>query len=262
MTVHFFKYHGTGNDFILVDDREDNIRFSEQQIKKLCDRRFGIGADGLILLKDLPGVDFKMVYFNADGKESSMCGNGGRCITSFSKRIGKIKTQATFSAIDGIHKSFITGESPTVVKLQMGDVHEIESGVEFVYLNTGSPHVVIFTDDVAAVDVIAEGKKIRYGGRFREKGVNVNFVQTSGIGLIVRTYERGVEDETLSCGTGVIASALAAINENILDAKKTVVDIQTLGGKLKVYCEKNGSGFNNIWLEGETVFVFRGEVEV
>jgi diaminopimelate epimerase len=261
MKISFSKYHGTGNDFILIDDRGNKIHLSEVQIRKLCDRRFGIGADGLSLLRDRAGFDFEMIYYNADGKEGSMCGNGGRCITVFARSLGKINGQANFSTVDGVHQSMITNDAPVVVKLKMNDVKEIENHADFIYLDTGSPHYVKFVDDVSAVDIVSEGRKIRYNERFREKGTNVNFVQTSPGELIVRTYERGVEDETLSCGTGVTASALAAV----LKSKTTgngVTDILTPGGKLKVYFEKNGTGFKNVWLEGGATFVYKGEVEV
>ncbi len=262
MIFHFSKYHGTGNDFILADDRENKIHLSEAAIKKLCDRRFGIGADGLILLRSSKGFDFEMVYFNADGKIGSMCGNGGRCITAFATEFMKLNNDITFAAADGAHKSIITKESPLIIKLKMGDVNSIEEQPEFVYMDTGSPHYVKFVDDVASVDVVSEGRKIRFNDRFKEKGTNVNFVQTTGGGLIVRTYERGVEDETLSCGTGVTASAMAAVFKNKIKAESESVDVTTPGGKLKVYFEKDGAGFKNVWLEGDATFVFKGEIEV
>ena len=261
MKLSFSKYQGTGNDFILIDNRENKIRLSEMQIKQLCDRRFGIGADGLILIRDLTGFDFEMNYYNADGNESSMCGNGGRCITAFARTLNRIKDKAIFSAIDGRHEAIVTSEAPFIVKLKMSDVTAIEVQKDFVYLDTGSPHYVKFVVDVASFDVVSEGRKIRNSERFREKGTNVNFVQTTDGGLIVRTYERGVEDETLSCGTGVTASALAAVEKNVAVDKNGVMNIQTPGGKLKVYFEKNGTGFKNIWLEGEATFVFSGVVE-
>ena len=228
----------------------------------LCNRRFGIGADGLIIMCNLPGYDFQMIYFNADGKVSSMCGNGGRCIAAFAKWLGRIDDEATFSAVDGSHRVVIAGVSPMMVKLQMNDVREIKNLDNLVYLNTGSPHVIQFVDDVALLDVVEEGKKIRFSNPFRETGVNVNFVQKSGTQLIVRTYERGVEDETLSCGTGVVASAIAAFATGDNTAGKSEVAVRTKGGNLKVYFEKNGSVFNDVWLEGEATLVYKGELEV
>ncbi len=262
MKLSFSKYQGTGNDFIIADDRENKIQLSGKQVKWLCNRRFGIGADGLILLRNLTGFDFEMVYYNSDGNESSMCGNGGRCITAFADKLNKITDKAIFSAIDGKHEALITGHSPLVVKLKMGEVNAMEDHPDFVYLNTGSPHFVKFVNDVSEVDVVSEGRKIRNSERFKEIGTNVNFVQTTVGGLIVRTYERGVEDETLSCGTGVTASALAAVQKNKVAGENNVIDIFTPGGKLKVYFERNNAGFKNIWLEGEAKFVFDGEVEV
>jgi diaminopimelate epimerase len=261
MKIIFSKYHGTGNDFILLDDRDEKIHLSVQQIERLCDRRFGIGADGLILLRNLAGYDFKMIYYNSDGKEGSMCGNGGRCITAFAKSLNRIGDGANFSAIDGDHQSVITNFSPMTIKLKMGDVDEIENEDDFIFMNTGSPHYIRFVDDVTQVDVVSEGRKIRNNDRFKEQGTNVNFVQVLPGELIVRTYERGVEDETLSCGTGVTASAMAAVIKNKIPAGQGFAHILTPGGKLKVYFEKNGLGFKNIWLEGGATFVYRGEIE-
>lgn len=262
MKISFAKYHGTGNDFILIDDRENKIQLSKEQIGQLCDRRFGIGADGLIILRKLTGYDFNMIYFNADGNQSSMCGNGGRCITAFAKTLGIINGEAKFHAVDGPHQSFITNESPVIVKLKMSDVSSVENQNDFIFLDTGSPHYVKFVDDITSVDVVAEGKNIRNNERFREKGTNVNFVQTSSGGLVVRTYERGVEDETLSCGTGVTASALAAVIKNKTSGENGVLEVRTPGGKLSVYFEKSVNGFVNIWLEGAAEFVFSGEMEI
>ena len=262
MKINFSKYQGTGNDFILLDDRENKIQLSAEQIEQLCDRRFGIGADGLILLRSKPGFDFEMVYFNADGKKSSMCGNGGRCITAFAHTLGLVKNEANFSAVDGSHLAMIQSSNPVVVKLKMGDVLKVDEQKDFILLDTGSPHCVKFVDNVTRVDVVEEGRAIRNTDQFREKGVNVNFVQTSNGELIVRTYERGVEDETLSCGTGVTASVLAAVGMNKIEAGKGVAGILTPGGKLKVHFEKNGTGYKNIWLEGEATFVFKGEINI
>jgi diaminopimelate epimerase len=262
MKLHFSKYQGTGNDFILLDDRNNKIQLSANQVEQLCDRRFGIGADGLILLRSKPPFDFEMIYYNADGKISSMCGNGGRCITAFADTLGLVNGHSEFSAIDGIHESIIQSKSPVVVKLKMADVSVIDQQDDFVLLNTGSPHCVQFVDDVTAVAIVEEGRKIRNSERFKEQGINVNFVQTTSGGLIVRTYERGVEDETLSCGTGVTASALASVFMNKIKPENGRADILTMGGKLKVYFERTATGFKSIWLEGEATFVYHGEIEV
>ena len=259
MMLECFKYQGTGNDFVLIDNRNQDILLTTEQIKWLCDRRFGIGADGLMLLEFQEGVDFKMVYYNSDGNESSMCGNGGRCITAFAKRLGIIENSAKFMAIDGVHESKIEDE---FVSLKMNEVKQIETGENYYYLNTGSPHYVKFVDDIDNFDVFTEGKKIRYSDRFKGEGTNVNFIQKMEHELVVRTYERGVENETLSCGTGVTAAALvAALTGN--STTKNNCSIKTLGGNLNVTFEKVlESNFYNIWLEGSAVFVFKTSIKI
>lgn len=259
MQLKCYKYQGTGNDFVIIDNREKNISLTVEQIRWLCDRRFGIGADGLMLLELEPGVDFKMVYFNSDGNESSMCGNGGRCITAFAKKLGIITTEAKFLAIDGMHESKITED---IVSLKMNDVRDVEVGEDYFYLNTGSPHYVKFVKDIETFDVFTEGKKIRYNERFKAEGTNVNFIERKANELFVRTYERGVENETLSCGTGVTAAALVAGFKGLSTDKKSCA-IKTLGGNLNVKFEKVlENTFYNIWLEGPAVFVFSTQIEL
>jgi diaminopimelate epimerase len=259
MQLECFKYQGTGNDFVLIDNREKTISLTTEQIKWLCNRRFGIGADGLMLLELEPGVDFKMVYFNSDGNESSMCGNGGRCITAFAKRLGIISSDAKFLAIDGVHEAKINNE---IVSLKMNDVREVEVGEDYFYLNTGSPHYVKFVFGLEKLDVFTEGKKIRYNDRFSKEGTNVNFIEKKGNELFVRTYERGVEDETLSCGTGVTAAALVAAYKGQSTDKNNCA-IKTLGGNLNVKFDKVlESTFYNIWLEGPATFVFKTNIEL
>lgn len=259
MVVDCYKYQGTGNDFILIDNRDMSVTLTEDQIKWLCDRRFGIGADGLMLLELEPGADFEMVYFNSDGKESSMCGNGGRCITAFAKHLGLVDTHAKFIAIDGMHEAKIDGD---IVSLKMNDVRNVEVGDGFYYLNTGSPHYVKFVTDIENFDVYKEGKKIRNNDRFVYEGTNVNFIEKQGDSLFVRTYERGVEDETLSCGTGVTASALVAALKGISNNKNACL-IKTLGGELNVKFDKVlENTFYNIWLEGPAKFVFKTSITV
>lgn len=259
MRLHFYKYQGTGNDFILIDNRKNEIQLNAEQVKSLCDRRFGIGADGLMLLELEPGADFKMVYFNSDGNQSSMCGNGGRCITAFAKKMGLINDRTKFIAIDGVHEAVI---HDGFVSLKMNDVKSIENNGDHYYLNTGSPHYVKFVEDVNSYNVFEEGKKIRYNERFSEEGTNVNFIEKKDDFVFVRTYERGVENETLSCGTGVTASALvAAINGAA--SGKNYCKISTLGGDLRVKFDKVlETNFYNIWLEGPAEFVFEGQIEV
>jgi len=258
MKLQFYKYQGTGNDFVMIDNRQDI--FDKQNIKQiafLCDRRFGIGADGLILLETHENLDFKMVYYNSDGNESSMCGNGGRCITAFARFLGLIKNKATFEAIDGIHHASIENE---IVRLQMQDVPSIEKHNSHVYLNTGSPHHVQIESNLKTLDIKSVGSKIRYGQPYNEAGSNVNFVKKiSNAIFAVRTYERGVEDETLSCGTGVTAVALAM--HYIGETEKNMVTLETPGGELQVSFEKHQEGYKNIWLIGPAMLVYKGEIE-
>lgn len=260
MQISFDKYQGTGNDFILIDNRKNEIQFSTEQVAFLCDRHFGVGADGLMLLELEPGVDFKMVYFNSDGKESSMCGNGGRCITAFAKSLGIVSDKARFVAIDGLHEANVKGVNQ--VSLKMNDVKTVEIGDDFFFLNTGSPHYVKFVEGIKEYNVLEEGRKIRYSERFATEGTNVNFIEKTENGIFVRTYERGVENETLSCGTGVTASALVAAINGVSSQKNACV-IDTLGGKLNVKFDKVlESNFYNIWLEGPADFVFHGSIKL
>lgn len=260
MQLQFYKYQGTGNDFVLIDNRKNEIELTFEQIKFLCNRRFGIGADGLMLLELEPGVDFKMIYFNSDGNPSSMCGNGGRCITAFAKHLGIIIDKAKFIAVDGIHEAII--DEDETVSLKMQDVKTIEIGDNFFYLNTGSPHYVKLINDVQNFDVVTNGKNIRYNERFTEEGTNVNFIEKINDELVVRTYERGVEDETLSCGTGVTAAAIVAALEGISNSKNNCL-IKTLGGNLEVTFEKVlTQNFYNIWLKGPAQKVFDGIINL
>lgn len=259
MEIHFHKYQGAGNDFIMVDNR--SLVFPKNNIElihKLCDRRFGIGADGLILLEPSEKQDFTMVYFNADGKEGSMCGNGGRCIVAFAKKLQIIKNETTFEAADGLHSAKIEND---LVNLQMADVENIEIYDTHTFLNTGSPHHVSFCDAISNLNVAEMGSKIRYGAPYFEEGTNVNFVeQISGNSFKVRTYERGVEDETLACGTGVTAVAIAANKTNKTSEEKIYIEV--LGGKLEVSFKKEGNSYKNVFLKGPAQFVFIGKITV
>ena len=260
MTLHFYKYQGCGNDFILLDNQSNKINLSTKQINQMCDRHFGIGADGLMLLENTADYDFKMVYYNSDGNQSSMCGNGGRCITAFANRLHIIKDKAKFLAIDGEHLSVIDKE---IISLKMNDVTTIETHPDYYFLNTGSPHVVKWVENIDDYKVFEEGKKIRYSEPFNSKGgTNVNFIQKKNDALLIRTYERGVEDETLACGTGVTAAALvnAFINKSEETNNYAVV---SLGGKLSVsYTKHIDNSFTNIWLNGPAEFVFEGDYTV
>lgn len=258
MEIAFYKYQGTGNDFVMIDDRSNSFPVSQEFVAHLCDRRFGIGADGLILLQNAEGFDFRMVYFNADGAEGSMCGNGGRCTVRFAHDLGLFDTTTTFIAVDGVHEATASEE---VINLKMSNVAAIEQLDGHDYMNTGSPHYVAVVEDLKATDVVGVGKSIRYGEVYGPKGgTNVNFVEVVAENQIkVRTYERGVEDETYSCGTGVTACALSS---NAHFGWSGPVEIETLGGNLTVTFEPEGEGYKNIYLCGPAVHVFQGNVAV
>jgi len=259
MKVNFYKYHGTGNDFIIIDNRLTQIKLDTDQIRFLCDRHFGIGADGLMYIENHPTLAFKMRYYNSDGNESTMCGNGGRCLTAFAKDLGLVNDKAIFDAIDGLHEAIINKND--TISLKMTDVSGCKINENNYLLNTGSPHLVIFEPEVNKIDVFKRGATIRYSKEFEPSGVNVNFVQFYGNDLFVRTYERGVENETLSCGTGATASAISAtINMN---TDKNSWDIRTIGGKLNVRFKKSQNHeFTDIWLTGPASFVFKGEITI
>jgi diaminopimelate epimerase len=255
--ILFHKYQGTGNDFIMIDDRDKTFPISQQFIESLCHRRFGIGADGLILLQNEEGYDFRMVYFNADGTEGSMCGNGGRCTVRFAHDLGIIGEAAKFIATDGEHLASVCDED---IFLKMMDVPVVEQNKEYDFANTGSPHYITYVHDLENTDVYEIGNKIRYSDFWQKKGgTNVNFVQLNDSQTIaVRTYERGVEDETYSCGTGVTACALSA---NLKHQMESPIQIKTLGGALQVSFQKGeNNSFSNIYLIGPAVKVFEGKI--
>lgn len=257
MKFHFYKYQGAGNDFIILDNREGQFNdLSIRQRLLLCHRHFCIGADGLMLLNAYPEADFEMKYYNADGKESSMCGNGGRCIVAFAKKLGVIKSKANFMAIDGLHEAVLVKDD--WVELKMKDVNGVELGEDFAILDTGSPHYVKYTEFLGDVDVVKEGRAIRNSKRFAKEGINVNFLEYGSNALLVRTYERGVENETLACGTGVTAAAIVvAGNQN----KSYTIPVKTNGGDLEVrFDKKDAQHFENIWLCGPATYVFEGEI--
>ena len=260
MLIDFFKYQGTGNDFVILDNRDHKYdSLTTKQVKHICDRRFGIGADGLMMLSKKEGFDFEMIYYNADGNESSMCGNGGRCLTMFAYDMGIHKNMYHFIAIDGEHLADIALDKS--VRLKMKDVETVDEHSTYAILNTGSPHFVKFAPNVREIDVVETGREIRNSKEFVAEGINVNFVESvDDDSIFVRTYERGVEDETLSCGTGVTASALMSAH----NAKGfNRVEVQTPGGHLSVEFEKvDDEHFENIWLCGPATFVYKGQIEV
>lgn len=259
MSLSFYKYQGTGNDFIVCisDDFSKEMRNNEVLISSLCQRRFGIGADGLIVLEKSEKSDFFMHYFNSDGKRSSLCGNGSRCAVAHAHFLGWINKECTFEAADGLHQAKID-ESESLIKIHMSNVYNIKLSSNAYVLDTGSPHYVAFVNRLENLDIRESGRKIRYSDEFALRGINVNFVQEHPEKLEVCTYERGVEDETLSCGTGVTAAAVAFAFKNKLKGNNKI-DIQTKGGELHVEFERAEDLFCNIWLSGPAERIFRGE---
>lgn len=260
MHIEFFKYQGTGNDFVILDNRKGKHNgLTTSQVRFICDRRFGVGADGLMLLNTLAGYDFEMKYFNADGKESSMCGNGGRCLVKFAQQMGIMRSNYSFLAIDGPHEASINMDG--MVSLKMNDVSHVDFHRSHFILNTGSPHYVELTSNVMDLDVVKRGREIRYSPEFEKDGINVNFVEQldEPDKILVRTYERGVEAETLSCGTGVTAAALVCHhNDNGFNR----VEVQTPGGHLSVDFDIINDSFENVWLNGPAEKVFDGTIEI
>ena len=253
MLFEFYKYQGTGNDFIIIDDRVSVFPNKDKEIiAAICERRMGIGADGLILLRDHDKYDFEMIYFNSDGNQSSMCGNGGRCIVAFAAILGIIENETVFMAIDGVHKARVDHD---LVYLKMQDVTKVEGVGSGIFLNTGSPHYVVMVDDLEDFDVVSEGKRIRNSAPFKKKGVNVNFVLDSD-DLVLRTYERGVEDETLSCGTGAVALAIFLKYSDLVNYDK--IEIVMKGGVLCVEIKNEEKIFSEVWLSGSANMVFKG----
>jgi len=254
----FEKWHGTGNDFIMISDPEHSWPAGEERIRQLCQRRTGIGADGLIVIRKDPEVDFRMIYYNSDGRESTMCGNGGRCALAFAAKHGFYRKRARFRAIDGLHEGF---EKEGLYHLKMNDVSDLREMKNQLILDTGSPHLVRFAP-VESEDFVQEAAAIRWSGPFALEGINVNFVEELGTGhLRMRTFERGVEDETLSCGTGAVAAAIAAAH-NLQENGPLNFELETRGGTLKVTLEKEEDQYHNVWLIGPAVHVYNGELDI
>ncbi len=261
MNVTFYKYHGTGNDFIIIDDRRDTVEpeLSVERIKKICQRRFSVGSDGLILLKSSSKHDFKMLYYNSDGKPSSFCGNGGRCIVSFAKRKNLFQSLTTFEATDGLHYASV--DKNELISLSMNDVEEIKAIANGYFLDTGSPHYVEFVKNTSDTDIISKGREIRNSKYFSPGGTNVNFVEIIDPSTIkIRTYERGVESETLSCGTGVTAATIAFCHSN---NSNSPINVITEGGSLSVsFVKKSNNIFTDIKLIGSTSYVYEGKIDL
>jgi diaminopimelate epimerase len=256
-SVHFHKYQATGNDFVIIDNRETKFSFTNEQVARICHPKFGIGADGLMLIENHPSLNFHLEYFNSDGSKS-LCGNGCRAAVQFASQLGLVNGKASFTAFDGAHAAEILPSGN--IRLKMGDVSEVKNiGPDF-FIHTGSPHFIRFVTDIENYPVFEEGKKIRYSADYKPGGTNVNFVELRNENTIfVRTYERGVENETLSCGTGVTAAALAAS----IKGYRSLVKIKSLGGDLSVEFKSSQSGtFQDIYLIGPAKMVFKGQLEL
>ncbi|MDX9846586.1 MAG: diaminopimelate epimerase [Tenuifilaceae bacterium] len=259
MTLHFSKYHGAGNDFVIIDNRELAFNPSPQQVAALCHRQFGIGADGLMLLEADGEFDFRMRYFNSDGPEATMCGNGGRCLVMFARKLGLFDHQTRFVGIDGEHQAILIDKQ--TVKLQMIDVDSVSVEDDNYLINTGSPHLVQFVADVDHIDVAYQGKLMRNTFGQQPDGVNVNFAHFTADGIKIRTYERGVEGETLACGTGAVATAIAA--NHWYNEDKTRYTVYARGGTLIISFDKRGiNQYSNVWLQGPVVHVFDGVISI
>ena len=264
MKIQFYKYQGTGNDFVMIDNRDRCIdNYDSEFISNLCDRKYGIGSDGLILIEDNNDLDFTMKYFNSDGSELGMCGNGARCVTQFAKKLGIINNSAIFQASDGAHHAEIINNNYVRVKMNdidMSNYDLIDKNFDNIYLHNGSPHLIINSNDIDKIDVFNEGRKIRYGDKYKDEGVNINFVDfISNSSLCkVRTYERGVEGETLSCGTGAVAVAVVLNYSKITNKEEIIISMK--GGNLKVSFNRLGDNFSNIWLYGDVAEIYKGEI--
>ncbi len=258
MRLKFFKYQATGNDFVMINGFDQPVELSQDQIRKLCDRHFGIGSDGLVILRPEQSGDFFMDFYNPDGSQAGFCGNGGRCSVLMARDIGLIGDQAFFHARDGEHDARVLENGQVLLRLR--DVHGFKDFGTEVYVNTGTHHVVVFVDNVEEVDIVPLARRIRYATRYRPEGTNVNFVQVMGDSSIkIRTYEKGVEAETLSCGTGVVASALVSAYREGFDSP---IGVETRGGKLKVFFDRRGTCYENVYLQGPVNQVFVGEIEI
>ncbi|MCH4895746.1 diaminopimelate epimerase [Marinilabiliaceae bacterium JC040] len=258
MNIDIYKYHGAGNDFILIDNRLNNYTLDTKHIAFLCDRHLGVGADGLMILENDAEHDFKMRYYNSDGKEASLCGNGSRCIVRFAKDLNIIENKTSFMAFDGVHEAEIFTND--YVKLQMQDVSYIKDYSDHYFLDTGSPHAIFFVNINDDIDIYNEGKRIRNSDLYRKEGTNVNFVKIFDSYINVATYERGVENETLSCGTGCVASAITFHHQS--KSKSNSIDIKAKGGNLNVSFNFENGIYKNIFLEGPTCFVFKTKIQI
>lgn len=255
--IEFYKYHGAGNDFVIIDHTKTKITVNKKALaKKLCDRHFGVGSDGLIFIELADDCDFVMDFYNPDGSQS-FCGNGSRCAVAFAKKLNVFSSnKAKFRAIDGFHTSEINEQH---IKVSMHDVNEVEIMAPNIFMDTGSPHFVTYVNDLNQIDVIEKGKEIRYSEQFMPDGTNVNFIEIiNSKQIAIRTYERGVENETLACGTGATACALAFALKQGLETGEVLV--KAVGGDLKVFFKQTKAGYSNVFLEGPAEMVYKGEI--
>ena len=257
MILNFYKYQGTGNDFIIIDIRNLKYNFEEKDFKKLCDRKFGIGADGVMLIGLHDKFDFHMQFYNPDGS-TSFCGNGSRCAVLYCFHQGLCQRKTSFLTNDGPHHAEILNSNEVKISLISPiKVDKLDNG-DF-KANTGSPHYVKFTDNMKNEDFISKCREIRYSDDFKDEGINVNFVLEKNQGIQVRTYERGVENETLSCGSGVTAAALSFASWKSLN---NIINVKTKGGDLKVEYKLMDMAFEDVYLIGPAHYVFRGEFDL
>ncbi|TVQ86794.1 MAG: diaminopimelate epimerase [Bacteroidetes bacterium] len=267
MSLQFYKYHGAGNDFIIIDEMRKKNPESEtlgtEMIAALCHRKFGIGADGLMLLRPHPENDFRMIYYNSNGLEGSMCGNGGRCLVAFAKYQGYISQETDFMASDGIHKGIIWKDNGinSDVSISMQNIEYIKEMDEGLFLDTGSPHLVRFVENLEHIDVFLEGKKIRNSAVFAPGGTNVNFVEVKQNKIHIRTFERGVENETLACGTGITAAAISTHYKKLINNRERYY-VNAKGGELAVSFTTADNMYRNVMLQGPVVRVFKGEIDL
>lgn len=261
--LSFFKFHGAGNDFIMVDNRAGSIVLTPQQIAHICHRRLGVGADGLIMLDSCDCADFAMHYYNADGSDSMLCGNGSRCVSAMANMLGVIDREGDFLASDGIHHAVVDAREDNrwQITIEIKDVDKVTDYADGSFVNTGAPHFVRRVNNIADYPIVKEGRAIRYDERF-QGGTNANFIVPEGEGIRVRTYERGVEDETLSCGTGVTASAIIWGHLQQWPDGRYAIPVRTLGGDFTISYDKQEDSYRNILLSGPVTWAFSGEIDV
>lgn len=257
MKLEFDKYQGAGNDFIIIDGNDLETELSQEQIEYLCDRKFGIGADGLMIIYPSEKNDFEMKYYNSDGIEGSMCGNGGRCIARYAHTQQIADNEMIFKAVDGEHSAVISYD---IVSISMNDVKDILEYKDGIFLNTGSPHFVKFVNDIHNLDVYSEGKSISNEERFAPERTNVNFVEIGEEFTKIATFERGVEDETLACGTGAVAAAIAIYSSK--QNSELPILLKAKGGNLSVDFSTSDNMYQEIILSGPAEFVFSGIIEI